>query len=454
MARCGQRVKGGLYLRGLLLEGRRKSMQLMAERLGIDHQRLQQFMTSSTWPVEDVRARLARRAVRAVGPEVWAVDDTGFPKDGKASPGVARQYSGTLGKVGNCQIGVSVHALSDTASCPLSWRLFLPESWDGPQAAARRAACRIPEDAYRERTDTALGISSGGYMPALREAERAGATAIWVHTHPAPGSAPLPSRRDAVVDAQLAATFRTRSGSGLYGSLIVAPHEGGMTFTGHIEGEHQAAIDRIFIAGQTFRLLRSFDSGTPDLPGLHDCQIRAFGTEIQRVLGELHVAVVGAGGTGSAVAEQLVRLGIRRLTLIDPDTLSVSNLTRVYGSTPADVGRPKVHVLADHLTRIADGVTVEAVVGSVSRRKIAQHVVGADVVFGCTDDEAGRMRLSRFSHAYLTPLIDCGVKITATPPGPDPGHHRPHHRPPPRRRLPAVSWAGHSRAGSRPGTPG
>ncbi|MFF7994605.1 transposase [Kitasatospora xanthocidica] len=80
LARCDQRAKGGLCLRGLLLEGRRKSMQPMAERLGFDHQRLQQFMTSSTWPVEDVRVRLARRAVRAVRPEVWAVDDTGFPK--------------------------------------------------------------------------------------------------------------------------------------------------------------------------------------------------------------------------------------------------------------------------------------------------------------------------------------------------------------------------------------
>ncbi|MFD5922932.1 transposase, partial [Kitasatospora sp. NPDC058201] len=97
LVRRDQRAKGGLYLRGLLLEGRRKSMQPMAERLGVDHQQLQQFMTSSTWPVTDVRARLARRAVRAVRPEVWVVDDTGFPKDGKASAGVARQYSGTLG---------------------------------------------------------------------------------------------------------------------------------------------------------------------------------------------------------------------------------------------------------------------------------------------------------------------------------------------------------------------
>lgn len=73
-----------------------------------------------------LRAMLAWRAVAAVRPEVWVADDTGFPEDGRSSPGVARQYSGTLGKVGNCGIGVSVHAASDTASCPLSWRLFLP----------------------------------------------------------------------------------------------------------------------------------------------------------------------------------------------------------------------------------------------------------------------------------------------------------------------------------------
>ena len=102
-----------------------------------------------------MRERLARRAVAVIAPEAWVVDDTGFPKDGTASPGVARQYSGTLGKVGNWQIGVSVHAVTDAASCPLSWRLFLPESWDDaaaatPEAAAaiaaRRARAGIPAD--------------------------------------------------------------------------------------------------------------------------------------------------------------------------------------------------------------------------------------------------------------------------------------------------------------------
>jgi SRSO17 transposase len=164
LVRSDQRVKGQTYLRGLLLDGRRKSMQPMAARLGVDHQGLQQFVTTSTWDTMAVRVRLAERAVELIDPVAWVFDDTGFPKDGTGSPGVARQYSGTLGKVANCQIGVSVHAVTDTASCPLDWRLFLPESWDpvkaGPAAvkaakakqrktwanARRAAASDVPAD--------------------------------------------------------------------------------------------------------------------------------------------------------------------------------------------------------------------------------------------------------------------------------------------------------------------
>ncbi|MFJ7071058.1 IS701 family transposase [Streptomyces sp. NPDC101115] len=176
LVRRDQRVKGLLYVRGLLLDGRRKSMQPMAERLGVDHQQLQQFMTSSTWPVEEVRARLAWRAVRAVRPQVWVVDDTGFPKAGTASPGVARQYSGTLGKVGNCQIGVSVHAASDAASCPLSWRLFLPASWDGPDVDDYRKRCRIPAtEHHRPKWQLALDmldeLGETGLRPAVLVAD-------------------------------------------------------------------------------------------------------------------------------------------------------------------------------------------------------------------------------------------------------------------------------------------
>src|SRR5918992_3529608 len=112
------------------------------------------------------RERLARRAVELIAPDAWVVDDTGFPKDGLASPGVARQYCGSLGKVGNCQIGVSVSAVTDTASCPLNWRLFLPASWDDAEAIAegqasairgRRARAGIPEEQrHREKWRLAL----------------------------------------------------------------------------------------------------------------------------------------------------------------------------------------------------------------------------------------------------------------------------------------------------------
>lgn len=128
--RSDQQVNGELYVRGLLTDGGRKSMQPMAQRLGVDHQRLQQFVTSSTWDYEAVRANVGRWAAEAIDPDAYVVDDCGFPKDGTASPCVARQYSGTLGKTGNCQIGVSVQLVTDTASIAGNWRLFCPASWD------------------------------------------------------------------------------------------------------------------------------------------------------------------------------------------------------------------------------------------------------------------------------------------------------------------------------------
>jgi len=146
--RSDQRVKGELYVRGLLTDGARKSMQPMAGRLGVDHQQLQQFITSSTWDYATVRANVARWAVTVIDPAAYVIDDSGFPKDGIASPCVARQYSGTLGKTGNCQIGVSVQLATDNASVAADWRLFCPKSWDDTTISdpAKAAAVREKRD--------------------------------------------------------------------------------------------------------------------------------------------------------------------------------------------------------------------------------------------------------------------------------------------------------------------
>ena len=166
--RSDQRAKGELYVRGLLTDGARKSMQPMAARLGVDHQALQQFISSSTWDYEAVRGNVARWAAQAIDPAAYVVDDTGFPKDGTASPCVARQYSGTLGKTGNCQIGVSVQMVTDTASLAANWRLFCPASWDDtamtdPAKAAavraRRVDAGVPEQVrHREKWRLALDM--------------------------------------------------------------------------------------------------------------------------------------------------------------------------------------------------------------------------------------------------------------------------------------------------------
>jgi SRSO17 transposase len=156
LVRCDQRAKGEQYVRGLLLEGRRKSIQPMAARLADgDEEGLQHFITDSPWDDEPVRRRLARRMTAEIEPDGWIVDDTGLPKDGRCSPGVAHQYCGALGKTANCQVLVSVNAASDRASCPLQWRLFLPQSWDHDEQ--RRCRARIP-GAVRHRAKWQLAL--------------------------------------------------------------------------------------------------------------------------------------------------------------------------------------------------------------------------------------------------------------------------------------------------------
>jgi SRSO17 transposase len=158
LARCDQRAKGEQYVRGLLLEGRRKSIQPMAARLPDgDEQGLQQFICDSPWDDVPVRRRLAKRMSAVIEPEGWIVDDTGLPKDGRWSPGVAHQYCGALGKTANCQVLVSVNAATDRASCPLGWRLFLPAAWDDDEE--RRERAKIPEGVrHRAKWQLALDI--------------------------------------------------------------------------------------------------------------------------------------------------------------------------------------------------------------------------------------------------------------------------------------------------------
>ena len=157
MSRPVQVRNGGWYLRGLVEEGERKSLEPLVDRLGgdVEYQSMQQFLADSPWDPGLVVKAVAERVAPEIDVEAWVLDDTGFPKDGKDSPGVKRQYSGTLGKIGNCQIGVSVHAIGSKGTVPLGWALYLPEEWCGD--AERRKKAKIPaEVAFKTKPE--LGV--------------------------------------------------------------------------------------------------------------------------------------------------------------------------------------------------------------------------------------------------------------------------------------------------------
>ena len=272
----------------------------------------------------------------------------------------------------------------------------------------------VPDDAYLVRNENRLSIPSHGYVPALAAAESDKAVPIWLHTHPGAESSPRPSEYDGIVDRELSELFRLRSGSPLYGAVVVAQTGGHFCFSGHIEYEHRRSdIDRLWVTGRRFRLEQNWlhDSTLPS--DQFDRHIRAFGGRIQEVLADMTVAVVGCGGTGSAVIEQLVRLGVRNFILLDPKTLTESNLTRVYGAFPEDIGRPKVELSAAHVRRIAPDASVVTSQSKITEEGTARMLIDADVVFGCTDDNGGRLVLSRLASYLLTPVIDCGVLLSS-----------------------------------------
>jgi SRSO17 transposase len=146
------------YTTGLLTEVTNKNCDTLAQVVpGTSEQRLQEFLTNMQWDEEDLnRQRVQKMSAEAtLGEGVLVLDDTGFPKQGKASVGVARQYSGTLGKVGNCQVAVTCCYTDAQASWPVAVRLYLPKAW--VEAPERRAKARVPDEVtFQTKLEIAL----------------------------------------------------------------------------------------------------------------------------------------------------------------------------------------------------------------------------------------------------------------------------------------------------------
>ncbi|MDG4789572.1 transposase [Micromonospora sp. WMMD1102] len=152
LSRADQRRWGEAYVRGLVTVPGRKSIRRISDQIigWRADQCLQQFVNQSPWPWEPVRRNLAEHVAGLVATRAWVVREAVFPKAGSSSVGVARQYAFGAGRLLNCQLGLAVFLVGDTAACAVNWRLLLPRCWDDDQR--RRARAHLPAvQRYRPR---------------------------------------------------------------------------------------------------------------------------------------------------------------------------------------------------------------------------------------------------------------------------------------------------------------
>jgi molybdopterin/thiamine biosynthesis adenylyltransferase len=145
---------------------------------------------------------------------------------------------------------------------------------------------------------------------------------------------------------------------------------------------------------------------------LDDRQVRAMTALGNKRIRDLVVAVIGVGGTGSPVAEQLTRLGVARLVLVDPDVIDdVSNLRRITGSRPTDVGASKAVTVGKYLRSLELGSVIDIMSEDARRETVLRRILDCDLVINTTDTQSSRAFLNQVSYQYYLPVIDIGVRV-------------------------------------------
>lgn len=236
-----------------------------------------------------------------------------------------------------------------------------------------------------------------------------------IHSHPA-GCHPRPSSIDDDMDDYYGRYFHDFAPGRPYLSLIFSEIDGEFVLSGRVlwRGEWlhvvRFAIER--------RPTRAWVGGNrprrDDLPRERTARLNAaFGEEAAARLRSSTVAVIGAGGTGSAAIEVLARAGVGRIIVVDPDHVDESNLERIHGSRPEDAEKEiaKAVLARVHALSIDPNCEVVAYVGALPQKEVVDAVVGCDLALGCTDQQHSRVALSDLATRYLVPALDCGVLL-------------------------------------------
>lgn len=268
----------------------------------------------------------------------------------------------------------------------------------------------VPDEAYDHRSQVSAVLKPAFLVDVSNRARARGLGIAFTHTHPLAEGLPSFSDVDDAGEGEIKAYLDRRTSVGGHLALVVGPHGCRCRRLG------TSTEVPVWEIGETVRLLS--DVGVVPASGaVHDRQIRAFGAAGQAVVSKLRVVVIGAGGTGSVVLQQLAHLGVRDVTVIDPDVVERTNLNRLVGSRPTDIGVPKVEVARRSVLAINPEAAVHAVRRDVVDEDVAGSLAAFDFAFLCTDSHASRAVVGQAAYQHLVPTIDMGVSITVSAAG-------------------------------------
>lgn len=283
--------------------------------------------------------------------------------------------------------------------------VVLAERLQGGDVLLARRMIEVPDDGYQVRRIDQLRVAPIAINRLVREARERELSVLTVHTHPATHR-PWFSWADDAGDARLIPSLFAQM-PGPHGALVIAGETGipaGRAWTA--PGlQHPISIR---IVGNGLQVVPAATPPGQDGPWF-DRQRLALGDHGQTILRDLHVAVVGLGGTGSVVLVQLAHLGIGHITVVDGDRVEASNVSRILGATRDDAGvTRKVDVAARYVERLGLGTEVRVVRGHLGAEVLPAEIEGCDVVFSCVDAHTPRALLNRLAYERAVPVIDLG----------------------------------------------
>lgn len=262
-----------------------------------------------------------------------------------------------------------------------------------------------PEAAYEHRDEISATLRPSFIVDIANRARAKARSVVIMHTHPFEPAHPNFSQVDDDGEASLAHYLRHRAPAGGHLSLVMGQRGCRTRKIGTGEEVPTWSI------GEKLLLLSHNEAADP-VQSEYDRQVRAFGAVGQRAISSLKVGVVGLGGTGSVLVQQLARLGVRDYVLIDPDAVEVTNLNRLAGAGPADLGAAKIDIAQRAIRMCSPSAHVVGLRADVVDQNSALELIGLDFIFLCTDSHASRAVVCQLAYQHLVPAIDMGVSIT------------------------------------------